>query len=237
MGNPEQDAFVNIKAALCSDSVLRHYDSNADLVQQCDASSIGVGAALLQPSADSTLQPSADSTLQHVAYTSRLLSNAEQNYSQIKHESLAIIFGVIKFCQYLLGRHFKLLITLLGEDKPVPQLVSTRIKRWSLLLAAYNYTIELISGKDNVYADFLSMKPINGKPSPQEKVTVNFMFIEGDQIVNAKMVTQETKNDPNPITITDWNSPMKMEYYYGTLEWLYQDHYVPLSSKIYMPNN
>ena len=52
MGNPEQDAFVNIKAALCSDSVLRHYDSNADLVLRRDISSIEVGAALLQPSAD-----------------------------------------------------------------------------------------------------------------------------------------------------------------------------------------
>ena len=51
-GNPEQDAFVNIKAALCSDSVLRHYDSNADLVLRRDISSIEVGATLLQPSAD-----------------------------------------------------------------------------------------------------------------------------------------------------------------------------------------
>ena len=44
----EQDAFDNIKAALCSDSVLRHYDPMAELILQSDASSVGVGAALLQ---------------------------------------------------------------------------------------------------------------------------------------------------------------------------------------------
>ena len=54
---PEQDAFDNIKAALCSDSVLRHYDPTVELVLQCDASSVGVGAAWLQPAPDGTFSP------------------------------------------------------------------------------------------------------------------------------------------------------------------------------------
>ena len=101
----------------------------------CDASSIGVEAVLLQPGHDNLLQP--------VAYASKTLNQAETNYSQIERESLAIVFGVAKFRQYILGRHLKLLtdhkpmITLLGEHKQVPQLASARIKRWSLNLAAY----------------------------------------------------------------------------------------------------
>ena len=83
----------------------------------------------------------------------------------------------------------------MGEHKPVPQLASARIKRWSLLLAAYNYTIEFIPGKKNVYADFLSSRPINADPSHEEQVTVNVMFIEGDQFVNASIVGSETKRD------------------------------------------
>ena len=85
-----------------------------------------------------------------------------------------------KYRQYLLGRHFKLLtdhkplITLLGEHKPVPpQLAAARIKRWALLLAAYDYTIEFIRGKENVFANFLSRKPIKYKQSAAEQVTVN----------------------------------------------------------------
>ena len=83
----------------------------------------------------------------------------------------------------------------MGEHKPVPQLASARIKWWSLLLAAYNYTIEFIPGKQNVYADFLSRRPIDADPSHEEQVTVNVMFIEGDQFVNASIVASETKRD------------------------------------------
>ena len=139
----------------------------------------------------------------------------------------AIVFGVTKFREYLFWRHFKLLtdhkplITLLGENKPVPQWAPDRIKRWSLLLAAYDYTIEFISRKDIVCADFLSRKRINRRPSSQEKVIVN-------------LVTQETKNDPalrdvlhytnsgcpekprrtvpTLLRQKNWNSPMRMEY-------------------------
>ena len=98
-----------------SDS-LAHCDLVAELVLQCDASSVGIGATLLQPGPDSTLEP--------VAYTSRVLNSTEQNYSQIEPESLAIVFGVTKFCQYLLGRHFKLLI----DHKPLITLLGERFK-------------------------------------------------------------------------------------------------------------
>ena len=120
-----------------------------------------MGAALLQPGPDGALQP--------VAYGSRILNNAEQNYSQIERESLVVVFGVTKYRQYLLGRHFKLLtvhkplITLLGEHKPIPHLAAARIRRWALILAAYDYTIEFIRGKENVLAYFLSRKPIKYK--------------------------------------------------------------------------
>ncbi|PFX14106.1 Transposon Tf2-6 polyprotein [Stylophora pistillata] len=82
-GKPEQDAFDKIKAALCSDSTLLHYDPAAELVLQSDASSVGVGATLLQPGPGSFLQT--------VAYASRILNIAEKNYSQIERESSAIV--------------------------------------------------------------------------------------------------------------------------------------------------
>ena len=54
-----------------------------------------------------------------------------------------------------------------------------------LLLAAYDYTIEFIRAKANVYADFLSRKRIKTEQSAEEQETVNVMFLEGNQFLNA----------------------------------------------------
>ena len=59
----------------------------AELILQSDASSVGVGAALLKPGPDGALQP--------VGYVSRILNNAEQNYSQIERESLPVVISPV----------------------------------------------------------------------------------------------------------------------------------------------
>ena len=193
-GKSQTEAFEKIKDLLCSETVLKHYNEKEKLVMKCDASSVGIGAVLLQPAQSGDLQP--------VAYASRILNSAECNYSQIERESLAIIFGVTKFRQYLLGRHFELftdhkpLVTLLGEHNGVPQLVSAHIKCWALTLAAYNYTIAYIAGKENVCADFLSRKLIEGEPTSAETVTSNVLFVDTDNIVKAQTVRSETRKDP-----------------------------------------
>ena len=151
-----------------------------------------------------------------------------------------------KYRQYLLGRHFKLLtdhkplITLLGEHKPVPLLAAARIKRWALLLAAYDYTIEFIRGKDNVFADFLSRKPIKYKQSAAEQVTVNVMFIEEDQFLNASVVAMETMRDPvlgKVLQFTQQGWPNNLEpvfqpYYSKRLELSHEDGILLCNSRV-----
>ena len=41
-----------------------------------------------------------------VAYVSRALNSAEQNYSQIENETLAVVFGTEHFNQYVYGARF-----------------------------------------------------------------------------------------------------------------------------------
>ena len=63
---------------------------------QADVSSVGIGAILEQGG-------------RVIAYGSRALNQAEQQYSVIQKECLAIVFPLKQFRHYLLGRPFELL--------------------------------------------------------------------------------------------------------------------------------
>ena len=191
-GSEENTAFENIKKEICINQVLSHYSPEKEVVVQVDASAKGVGAVLLQPGKDGVLHP--------VGFASRVLTPAEKHYSQIEREGLAVVFGVTKFRQYLLGRKFvlqtdhKALTTLFCENKNVPLMASSRIKRWAILLAAYDYKIEFLRGKENVQADFLSRCPLSKDCSTPENDEVTVLICD-EGIVNAKLVAQETLND------------------------------------------
>ena len=143
-----------MKGILTSDSVLVHYDPSKPLLLACDASPYGVGAVLSHKLADGSERT--------VAYASRSLGPAEKKYSQLDIEGLAINFGVKRFHQYIVGRHF----TILSDHKPlqhlfqettgVPVLASGHIQRWALTLGAYDYSIRYKPGLDHANADVFS---------------------------------------------------------------------------------
>ncbi|UYV73827.1 hypothetical protein LAZ67_11001042, partial [Cordylochernes scorpioides] len=101
-----------------------------------------------------------------IAFASRTLTEAEKRFSQLEKKVLSITFGVEKFRQYLLGRKFVLvtdnrpLIHIFSPHYPIPICASSRIKRWSLKLAAFNYTVEFRKTNDNSNVDALSRLPL-----------------------------------------------------------------------------
>ncbi|CAC5395318.1 unnamed protein product [Mytilus coruscus] len=94
-GKEQEKAFIESKQLLKSASVLVHFDPKKTLILACNASPYGVGAVLSHKIDDGSDKP--------IAYTSRTLTSAEKNYSGLEKESLAIIFGIKKFHQYLYG--------------------------------------------------------------------------------------------------------------------------------------
>jgi len=141
-------SFEKLKHCLTRHPILRLPDINRPFVVRSDASNIGLGAVLLQYD---------DDTPYPIAYASRKLTSAEQNYSTIERECLGIIFAINKFRYYLLGSEFILEI----DHKPLIYLSkvkgsNARLLRWSLNLQPYKFRIVHIPGIDNVGADLCS---------------------------------------------------------------------------------
>ena len=101
-----------------------------------------------------------------VAYSSRKLTRAEQNYAFVERESLAVVWAIDKFYRYLYGRQF-----VLQTDRPPlifldrAKLGNVRVMRWALALQPFNFETESIKASDNVGADYLSRVESEGSPS------------------------------------------------------------------------
>ena len=113
-----------------------------------DASDYAMGAVLSQVWDDG----------EHpVAFESRKMNPAEQNYPTHEKELLAVIHALRTWRHYLLGRKF----TIVSDHHSLkflqtqPQL-SRRQARWLELLAEFDYEIVHRPGKSNVVADALS---------------------------------------------------------------------------------
>ena len=156
----------------------------------------GVGAVLSHQMPDGSERP--------IAYASRSLSLAERNYSQLDKEGLSLVFGVTKFHQYLHGMTFVLitdhrpLIELFNGQRPVPQQASSRLQRWTLTLAGYDYVIRHRSGEARENCDALSRLPLPTEstktPAPAEYVQLIQML--DDSPITSGDIRNWTQRDP-----------------------------------------
>lgn len=98
---------------------------NPELLIQlsCDASPTGIAGILLHIIDQE----------RPIAFASRSLTQAEQNYSQLDKEALAIVFAVDHFFQYLFARPFKLitdnqlLVRIFHQKAKIPSMTSARL--------------------------------------------------------------------------------------------------------------
>lgn len=172
----EQKLFETLKSKLTSKQILRLPELTKDYVLRTDASSIGLGAVLMQYH---------DGELWPVSYASRKLKKPEKNYSTIERELLAVVEGVTKYYPFLYGRKF----LIQTDHMPLHYLrdsknSNARIMRWALYLQQFEYTTEYIKGADNVGADVLSRADY---PSDKdEEMHMGLCCIDTDQLYNIK---------------------------------------------------
>ena len=188
--NSEQEnSFKASKELLTSSQLLVHFNPQLKVILACDASAYGVGAVLAHQMPDGSEKP--------VAYASRSLSKSERNYSQLEKEGLACVFGVKKFRQYLFGHPFELvtdhkpLLSLLSEHKASSPQASARIKRWSLLLSSYEYTLKFRGTQLHGNADALSRLPLPVEAQEQEPIPELVLLI--DHLANSPVTARQIR--------------------------------------------
>lgn len=142
------ETFELCKTILTSSHVLQYPDFEKPFVLTTDASDFAIGAVLSQG------QIGKD---RPIAFASRTLNKSEINYSVIEKELLAIVWACKYFRPYLFGKTF----TLYTDHKPLTYAFglkdpNSKMIRWRLYLAEYDYQIVFREGRQNVVADGLS---------------------------------------------------------------------------------
>ena len=145
-GEEQETAMCQLKRLVTTAPLLAYYDPAKKLTIQCDASSTGLGAALMQEG-------------KPLAYANRALSDTEVGYAQIEKECLAIVFSLERFHQYTFGREtaaytdHKSFETIV--KKPLHK-APKRIQGMLLQLLQYDTEVTYRRGKEMHVADALS---------------------------------------------------------------------------------
>jgi len=150
-GKPQEQAFDSLRDACMSNPVLKLFDPTKPIRIETDASDLAVGACLSQEY---------DKKWHPVAYYSRKLSPAEQNYDIHDKELLAIVAALQQWRVYAEGAPG---LDILTDHKNLLHFTTTkqlnrRQVRWSELLGQYKFTIRYTPGKENGRADALSRR-------------------------------------------------------------------------------
>ena len=140
-----------------------------------------------------------------IAFASHTLADSEQKYSQIEKEALALVWGIRRFQQYLLGNHFTLitdhqpLTSILHPEKGLPAVTAARLHRYAVLLSGYSYDIRYRSTTLHANADALSRLPLIVEcPEPEEMDDgAEYMIRQLEQLpVTVASLQEATSWDP-----------------------------------------
>ena len=137
-----------------------------------------------------------------IAFASRTLTASESNCAQVEKEALSLVFGVKRFHQFLYGRKFTLITdhkplqTILGPKSAVSTVAAARMKRWALVLSAYDYGIVYRRSEEHSNADAFSRLPCQDSRVAMVGEIYNVGAVREDFPIVAVDIAQATRKDP-----------------------------------------
>ncbi|GJU62578.1 hypothetical protein Tco_1244413 [Tanacetum coccineum] len=141
-------AFDKLKHELTHATIMIKPDWSLPFEVMCDASDYAVGAVLGQR---------IDKHFKPIHYASKMMNEAQENYTTTEKELLVVVFAFDKFRQYLV-----LSKTIIFMDHSALRYLFTkqdakpRLIRWILLLQEFDIEIRDKKGAENLIADHLS---------------------------------------------------------------------------------
>jgi transposase InsO family protein len=170
-----QQAFDQVKALICQETLLAYPDPNQPFDIYTDASDLQLGAVIKQHD-------------KPFAFYSCKLSSAQRNYSTIEKELLSIVETFHEFKTFLYGAK----ITVFTDHSNLTQVVehtNARITRWRLFLEDFNPTFRYLPGPSNVIADGLSRSAL--KEEQKELLVPQIELHKNPQIESHKIQLHE----------------------------------------------
>ena len=150
-----EKCFENLKVMACRSPILRPIDyeraqQNGEFIFLiCDASISGIGSYYGQGRDWETCRPA--------GFLSKKFSTAQASYRTYEQETLAILEGLLRWEDKLLGRK----IVIITDHRTLEffntqRSLSFRQTRWYEYLSRFDYSIQYVEGLKNVVADALS---------------------------------------------------------------------------------
>lgn len=144
--NEHQSAFRDLKMALSEEIMLQAPDDSREVILECDASGIGLGAVLKQ------IQQGKEVVIE---YASKKLNATQMKWNTREREAYSIRWALEHFSPLIRG----LRIHLRTDHQSLTWMTSSqesKVYRWLLYMQQYDIDITHISGKANNAADYLS---------------------------------------------------------------------------------
>ena len=186
----QQEAFDRLKVIIAKKTVVKTFHPNKDIMLTTDANEHSISGILSQEGYP-------------IMYLSRRLVNTEFNYSNIKKETLAILWITTRSRQFLIGKKFLLISDhrplefIFNPRKELPQVTTLRILRWAIRLIAFDFDIKYVKRNSILHIDALSrLRFYKESKDKTEEFEDTFLHLIETDVLSLDRMAVETRHDP-----------------------------------------